>query len=108
MWVGGRLAPRISYDAATRVGIGTRWKYHHKVAHSIIAICRVGDVAGLKSVLLGFEMEEMKRKSLDNVGDLKRRRFWPWVICSLSSVDGLCLASSPDSSTIVQPGGNRD
>ena len=35
------------------------WKYQYRVAHSIIAIWRVGDAAGLKSLLLGLEMEDM-------------------------------------------------
>jgi len=35
------------------------WKYQYNVAHSIMAICRLADVAGLKSLLLGLEMEEM-------------------------------------------------
>ncbi len=35
-----------------------------------MAICRVGEVAGLKSVLLGLDMEEMNKLSLCNVGRL--------------------------------------
>jgi hypothetical protein len=35
------------------------WKYQYSVAHSIIAIWRVGDAAGLNSLLLGFEMDEI-------------------------------------------------
>ena len=46
----------------------TWWKYHHRVAHSIMAIWRVGELAGLKSLLLGFEIEEINSASLCNVG----------------------------------------
>jgi hypothetical protein len=35
------------------------WKYQYSVAHSIMAIWRVGEAAGLNSLLLGFDMEEM-------------------------------------------------
>lgn len=35
-----------------------------------MAICRVGEVAGLKSLLLGLEMEDMNRLSWVRVGCL--------------------------------------
>lgn len=49
-------------DISSRLG-GGRWKYQFRVAHSIIAICRVGLVGALKSLLEGFDIEEMKRLS---------------------------------------------
>lgn len=35
------------------------WKYHHSVAHSIMAIWRVGEALGLNSEEEGLLMEEM-------------------------------------------------
>jgi hypothetical protein len=43
----------------TRVSGSGWWKYHHSVAQSIIAICRVGELLSLKSLLFGFEMDDM-------------------------------------------------
>lgn len=51
---------------------GSLWKYQHNVAHSIMAICRVGEALLLKSVLAGWDMEDMKRESLWMVGRVKR------------------------------------
>lgn len=48
-------------DAAVstcRSGSGS-WKYHHRVAHSIMAIWRVGEVTGLKSLVGGLTIYEM-------------------------------------------------
>lgn len=59
-----------------------RWKYQYSEAQSIIAICRVGLVGALKLLLEGFEMEDMKRLSLRNVGCLKG---WIWCRFSLGS-----------------------
>ena len=44
------------------------WKYQYKVTHSIMAICRVGLAAGLKSLLAGVDTEEMNRLSFWSVG----------------------------------------
>ena len=89
----------------------TWWKYQYNVAHSIIAICLVGDVAGLKSTLLGFEMEDMKRLSRCSVGLLKR---WMWLLfrgrygsSSFSELES-GSSSSSDSIIIVHPGGKTE
>lgn len=47
------------------------WKYQHSVTHSIMATCRVGLAAGLKSWLEGLDMDEMKRLSFWRVGLVK-------------------------------------
>lgn len=63
----------VLFDAfVTRYGDGSfKWKYQYREAHSIMAICRVGLVGVLKSLLEGLEMEDMKRLSFCNVGCLK-------------------------------------
>lgn len=43
------------------------WKYHHNVAHSMSAICLVGDVGPLKSLFAGMDIEDMKTESLCTV-----------------------------------------
>ncbi|KAG7152102.1 hypothetical protein HYQ46_012071 [Verticillium longisporum] len=65
------LAPSgVCFDASVvRYGWGSGWwKYQYRVTQSIMAICLVGLAAGLKSLLEGFEMEEMKRLSFCKVG----------------------------------------
>lgn len=47
-----------SLVARLRLGSGW-WKYQYKVAHSIMAIWRVGEEAGLKSLLEGLDMDDM-------------------------------------------------
>jgi hypothetical protein len=63
----------VLFDASVvRYGDGSfKWKYQYREAHSIIAICRVGLVGVLKSLLEGFDIEDMKRLSFCNVGCLK-------------------------------------
>lgn len=57
----GRPLVGVKLEAAVskcRSGSGS-WKYHHMVAHSIMAIWRVGDVTGLKSLEGGLTIYEM-------------------------------------------------
>ena len=57
----GFPASAVFFDMAfvtCSVGSGW-WKYQYNVAHSIIAMCRVGEAAALYSLLLGFDTEEI-------------------------------------------------
>ena len=69
----GFPASGVFFDSSVvRYGDGSfRWKYQYSDAQSIIAICLVGLVGALKSLLDGFEMEDIKRLSLRKVGSLK-------------------------------------
>lgn len=62
----------VFFDASEiRYGDGAVWwKYQYREAQSIIAICLVGLVGALKSLLEGFEMEDMNRLSFCKVGCL--------------------------------------
>jgi len=78
---------------------------------SIIAICLVGEVAGLKSELEGLLIEDMKRWSEFNVGLLHR-----CMVCLLvarpspdmSSSSCPSSSSSSSFSTMLHPGGKAD
>ena len=69
----GLPASGVFFDCSVfKYGDGScRWKYQYRDAHNIIAICRVGLAGALKSLLEGFEIDDMKRLSLRNVGCLK-------------------------------------
>lgn len=57
----GRPSGGVMLDAAVsrwRSGSGS-WKYHHRVAQSIMAIWRVGEVGGLYSLVGGLTIYEM-------------------------------------------------
>jgi len=57
----GFPASAVFFDIALvtwRFGSGW-WKYQYRLAHSIMAIWRVGEAAALNSLLLGFDIEEM-------------------------------------------------
>jgi len=79
--------------------------------HSIIAICLVGEVAGLKSELEGLLIDEIKRWSDFNVGLLQR-----CMVCLLvarpspdiSSSSCPISSSSSSFSTMLHPGGKAD
>jgi hypothetical protein len=68
----GFPASGVFFDASVVIyGEGSfKWKYQYSDAHSIIAICLVGLVGALKSLLEGLEMEDIKRLSLRRVGCL--------------------------------------
>jgi hypothetical protein len=57
----GLPASGVSLDSSfvTWRGGSGWWKYQYSVAHNIIASCRVGELAGLKSLLLGSDIDEM-------------------------------------------------
>lgn len=75
-------------SSVVKNGAGSfRWKYQYSDAHNIIAICLVGLVGALKSLLEGIEIDDMKRLSLRKVGSLNG-----WILCLFSL--GMPLSST--------------
>ena len=69
------------------------WKYQYNVIQSIMAMCLVGLVAGLKSLLLGLLMLEMNKLSFCSVGLVKE---CTCVLGGLSRPLPLSTSPSPD------------
>lgn len=117
----GLPASGVSADASVRTDMlgGSLWKYHHSVAHSIRAICLVGDVGPLKSLLDGIDIDEMNTVSFctvvrANLCDIVR--FWLGSESSVGSritdillfllmFSSISSTSSSVWSTTVHPGG---